>query len=934
MQALMLRVLALRYYRIRQLRRVETATADGHVCVVLEYPHEGRQIRAVTTYASDEGLSRALQAVAPLLDAPASHDVVLDVYVWRDGPLGDADANSERLRAELNRAPFPRELRRAVILPGGPHATNGPQPLQCFTYRAHGDGYREEKFFRHAHPMIAKRLHLWRLANFNLDRLPSVEDVYVLHAVAKDNARDERFIAVGEVRDLTPVRDERGRIVQLPQLERIFLETASGLRQAQARRPAGRRLYWNRIFLYVWPPFELTAGELQELANRLAPATVGLGLEVILMRVGIPYRRTRKRRDTVIALAESGAGLVASFREPPTAPMRAVSEYEQKVVRARQLDLAYPYEVVKTFAPSRPPKSRDPLDPPPGDFVEYDLDEAGRLAPVARRPGENVASLVVGVIRNITALHPEGLTRVILLGDPTRDLGALAEPECRRIIAAIDLAEQKRIPLEWFALSSGARISMDSGTENMDWIARVLRRIVEFTQRGGEINIVVTGINVGAQPYWNAEATMLMHTRGVLVMMPESAMVLTGKRALEYSGGVSAEDNQGIGGYERIMGPNGEAQYFARDLREAFHILMAHYEHTYVAPGETFPLRAPTADPVDRDICMARYGGDPAAFATIGDIFSDEKNPGRKAPFDIRRVMAAVVDQDRTPRERWGAWRDAETTVVWDCRLGGWSVALVGIESLPVARFGFVPADGPEQWTAGTLFPQSSRKLARAINAASGNRPVVVLANLSGFDGSPESLRKWQLEYGAEIGRAVVNFRGPIVFCVISRYHGGAFVVFSNALNPGLEVAALEGTFASVIGGAPAAAVVFAREVDKRTAEDPGVRELEDRIRQTTGPDRVRLRARLEEIIRLVRPAKISELAETFDGIHSIQRAQRVGSVHFIVAPDRLRPYLIDAVDRGMRRHLCEVTGQGLERAVADATAPRAAEELQLADAS
>ena len=114
------------------------------------------------------------------------------------------------------------------------------------------------------------------------------------------------------------------------------------------------------------------------------------------------------------------------------------------------------------------------------------------------------------------------MTRVAILGDPTRGLGALAEPECRRIIAALDLAERlERLPVEWFALSSGARIAMDSGTENMDWIGAVLRRIIEFTQAGGEINVVVTGINVGAQPYWNAEATMLMHTRGILVMTPE-----------------------------------------------------------------------------------------------------------------------------------------------------------------------------------------------------------------------------------------------------------------------------------------------------------------------------------------------------------------------------------------------------------------------------
>ena len=96
----------------------------------------------------------------------------------------------------------------------------------------------------------------------------------------------------------------------------------------------------------------------------------------------------------------------------------------------------------------------------------------------------------------------------------------------------------------------------------------------------------------------------------------------------------------------------------------------------------------------------------------------------------------------------------------------------------------------------------------RAINAASNNRPVVLLANLSGFDGSPESMRKLVLEYGAEIGRSVVNFKGPMVFCVISRYHGGAYVVFSRVLNENLTVAALEGSYASVIGGAPAAAVV------------------------------------------------------------------------------------------------------------------------------
>ena len=80
---------------------------------------------------------------------------------------------------------------------------------------------------------------------------------------------------------------------------------------------------------------------------------------------------------------------------------------------------------------------------------------------------------------------------------------------------------------------------------------------------------------------------MLMHTKGILVMTPDSAMVLTGKQSLDFSGGVSAEDNFGIGGYDRVMGPNGQAQYWAPDLAGAFGVLMAHYDHTYVVPGET-----------------------------------------------------------------------------------------------------------------------------------------------------------------------------------------------------------------------------------------------------------------------------------------------------------------------------------------------------------
>jgi acetyl-CoA carboxylase carboxyltransferase component len=154
-------------------------------------------------------------------------------------------------------------------------------------------------------------------------------------------------------------------------------------------------------------------------------------------------------------------------------------------------------------------------------------------------------------------------------------------------------------------------------------------------------------------------------------------------------------------------------------------------------------------------------------------------------------------------------------------------------------------------------------------------------------------MRNLQLEYGAEIGRAIVNFDGPIVFCVVSRYHGGAFVVFSKALNPRMTVLAVEGSFASVIGGAPAAAVVFAGDVNKRTAADPRVRELQTRLNAAPQAERAPIAAQLNEARTAVRAETLGVVAAEFDAIHNIHRAVEVGSVDAVINAHEIRPRII-----------------------------------------
>ena len=905
-----------RFYRIRELRDLRCQPFGSHLTCLASYAENGHDVQLVDGYVSLTDLPDfAGQLRAFLCALPPDQRIVVDVESWRTGEWLDAEPMAAELAGLLARVDFGRVLHRLDITitnASGPDgAGEAEEHLRTlhFTYRPGEAGFTEDPLYRNMHPMIAERLDLWRLSNFSLQRLPSAEDVYLFHAVGRENPKDERLIAMAEVRDLTPARDSTGRIIGLPHLEGVLAQALADIRHGLIHRPPKQRPLSNRVILYVHPAWDTAPEAWRGVIHRLAPMAAGLGLEKVVVRIRTLDAATGESRDAVLDVENvADPAVTVRVRHVGDRPIRPLTEYRQKVLRSQRLGAPYPYELIRMLTPP----AGAPADFPAGEFAEYDLDDSGeQLVPVDRPYGRNCAGIVVGVMSSYTALVPEGMHRVSILGDPTSGLGNLAEAECRRILAALALAGQLGAPVEWFALSSGARIAWDSGTENMDWIAAVLRRLIEFTQSGGVVNVVVTGINVGAQPYWNAEATMLMHTRGILVMTPASAMVLTGKSSLDYSGGVSAEDNFGIGGFDRIMGPNGQGQYWAPTLADACALLLRHYEHTYIVPGESSPRRAPTSDPADRDVCASPHkaiaGSD---FKRIGDIFSAELNGERKKPFDMRSVMRAVADTDHEPFERWARWRDGENAIVWEARVGGIPVCLIGIESQTIPRTGIVPADGPPSWTSGTLFPQAARKIARAVNASSGNRPLVVLANLTGFDGSPESMSKWQLEYGAEIGRAMTNFRGPIVFVVVSRYHGGAFVVFSKRLHQDMETAAVAGSYASVIGGAPAAAVVFARDVTARTEKDPRVASIRATLAADPAGARAELRHELAATLQVVRAQKLKQVADEFDGIHDIRRAMRVGSVDHIIPAAELRPFIIGAIERRLARRAACAAGE------------------------
>jgi hypothetical protein len=105
-----------------------------------------------------------------------------------------------------------------------------------------------------------------------------------------------------------------------------------------------------------------------------------------------------------------------------------------------------------------------------------------------------------------------------------------------------------------------------------------------------------------------------------------------------------------------------------------------------------------------------------------------------------------------------------------------------------------------------------------------------------------------------------------------------------------------------VLGGAPAAAVVFSGEVNDRTVTDRRVTELPAQVAAASGVEPAALSSRLAEVQSAVRAEKVGQVAAEFDRVHSIQRAVDVGSADAIISAAELRPLIIEAIEHGMMR--------------------------------
>ena len=235
----MLAVLIKRHYHEHEISEIPEYAVHGRPFAGADYVLDGRPSHLVTTVADIDEIvpgSTLADDLADLIAArPVGSEGVIDLYLrWPDAPEDDDEA-SATLAQRFAALPVAHEIRRIAI----GVVAGGGREVGYFTLRPAGDGTLfEDLLVRNVHPMVGRRLSLWRLRDFDLTRLDGPTDVLLLQGKAKDNPADERLFALAQVRQFSVVRDDTGRVTSLPHLERAIANCLEGIRRTRAARGA------------------------------------------------------------------------------------------------------------------------------------------------------------------------------------------------------------------------------------------------------------------------------------------------------------------------------------------------------------------------------------------------------------------------------------------------------------------------------------------------------------------------------------------------------------------------------------------------------------------------------------------------------------------------------------------------------------------------
>jgi acetyl-CoA carboxylase carboxyltransferase component len=392
-----------------------------------------------------------------------------------------------------------------------------------------------------------------------------------------------------------------------------------------------------------------------------------------------------------------------------------------------------------------------------------------------------------------------GTECVVMGNDPSVLGGAITQFAGKKIMRALQVARENRLPYIQFVESAGGDLRGDPDPErtlrtqlgHFGESGRLFYEITELSKMGIPSISLVFGSSTAGGAYQPGMSDYNIFIRG------QSKVFLGGPPLVKMATGEESDDET-LGGAQMHAEVSGLADYLAEDELDGLRIcreVVAHLNWSKQGPGPTLPPDEPVRDPED----------------LLGMVSRDLRQP-----LDVREVIARVVDGSRFEefKARYG------TTLI--C---GWA----SVHGFPVGIIG----------NNGTLFSDSSEKAAQFIQLCNQiDVPLIFLHNITGYMVGKDYEHSGIVKNGSKMINAVSNSEVPHVSVILgSSYGAGNYGMSGRGFNtrftflwPTAKIAIMgPKQMAGVIGivrRASAARAGLAFDEDEEAARAAGVEEF------------------------------------------------------------------------------------------------------------
>ena len=393
------------------------------------------------------------------------------------------------------------------------------------------------------------------------------------------------------------------------------------------------------------------------------------------------------------------------------------------------------------------------------------------------------AALVLrGGVGGCTSAAVERIGRqdaVVLRIDSSLAAGSLTPSDSETIAVAASTALRHRTPLIGHLASGGAAV--DHGLEALHAWGKAAR---EMARCSGIVPVILS-----CQGPAVSGPALLLGLADVVVMTADSYAFVSGPAMVSQLTGVDIDVSR-LGGIDVHARRTGVAALEAEDAEHAADLIAEVLDFLPSHTDQAAPRR-PTNDPPGRRAPELREVIPAAANGS----------------YDVRRVLAAVVDRDHPILELRARWATPIVTAL--ARLGGRAVGIV--------------ASQPENM-AGTLDIPASHKAARFVTFCdSFGLPIITMVDTPGFLPGKDLEWRGMIRHGAQMAFAYAEATVPRICLLLRKAYGGAYIVMDSRPMGSDLCLAWPSAEVAVMGARGAVQILHRRATPEEAAE----RELE-----------------------------------------------------------------------------------------------------------